>query len=210
MAEALAGVGSDVVIWGTNAGKNAAACQTLEVHSGRVIVAQVDVSNEAALTAGIGGAVRRFGRLDVVAANAANVGIGRRSASFADISTEDWHTVMAVNLNGVFLDLTSGLSAHGRALGTRRPWRVAPRRFLHLGDPRRANEPSLRREQGCSAVAHSTNRRGIRPPRHSRECRSAGFQQHQPAQRLRLPKGGRAPSVSRAIRWLRHRVRSVW
>ena len=105
MAEALAGAGSDVVIWGTNAGKNAAACQTLEVHSGRVIVAPVDVSNEAALTAGIGDAVRRFGRLDFVAANVANTGIGRHSASFADISTEDWHIVMAVNLNGVFWTL---------------------------------------------------------------------------------------------------------
>ena len=83
MAETLAAVSSDVVIWGTNAGRNAAACQTLEAHGGRVTVAQVDVSNEAAVIAGIGDAVRRFARLDFVAANA---GIGRRSASFADIS----------------------------------------------------------------------------------------------------------------------------
>ena len=124
MAEALAGAGSDVVIWGTNAEKNAAASKTLKVQSGRVLVAQVDVSNEAAKTAGIGDAVRRFGWLDFVAANVANAGIGRRSASFANISTEDWHTGMAVNLNGVFLDLTTGLSAHGRALGTRRPWHL--------------------------------------------------------------------------------------
>ena len=67
MAEALAVADSDVVIWGTNAEKNAAACQTLEAHGGRVTVAQVDVSNEAAVMAGIGDAVRRFGRLDFVA-----------------------------------------------------------------------------------------------------------------------------------------------
>ena len=67
MAEALAAADSDVVIWGTNAEKNAAACQTLEAHGGRVTVAQVEVSNEAAVMAGIGDAVRRFGRLDFVA-----------------------------------------------------------------------------------------------------------------------------------------------
>ena len=102
MAEGLAAAGSDVIIWGTNAEKNAAACQTLESHGGRVAVAQVDVTNEAAVVAGIADAVCQFGRLDFVAANA---GIGKRSASFADMSTSDWHTVMAVNLDGAFWTL---------------------------------------------------------------------------------------------------------
>ena len=46
--------------------------------------------------------MRQFGRLDFVAANA---GIGKRSASFAGMSTDDWHSVMSVNLDGAFRTL---------------------------------------------------------------------------------------------------------
>ena len=83
MANGLAAAGSDVVIWGINAEKNAAARQTLEAYGGRVTVTQVDVTNEAAVVAGI----------------------GKRSVSFVDMSTDDWNKVMAVNLDGVFWTL---------------------------------------------------------------------------------------------------------
>jgi hypothetical protein len=46
MAEALAQAGADVIIWGTNEGKNAKALEALQSHGTRVEARRVDVSNE--------------------------------------------------------------------------------------------------------------------------------------------------------------------
>ena len=99
MAEGLAQAGADVVIWGNNPDKNAAAEARLSAHGGRVAVARVDVADEAAVEAGVADAVARMGRLDFVAANA---GMGEGAASFDEMTTETWRRVMAVNLDGVF------------------------------------------------------------------------------------------------------------
>lgn len=102
MAEALAAAGADVVIWGNKADKNAAALERLRAHGTHVAVAQVDVADERAVEDGIAGAVRDFGRLDFVAANA---GMGLASPSFDAMTTETWRRVLAVNLDGVFWTL---------------------------------------------------------------------------------------------------------
>ncbi len=102
MADALAQAGADVVIWGNNPAKNAAAEARLATHGRRVLVERVDVSDEAAVDAGMARAVETFGRLDFVAANA---GVGESADSFDTMSTELWRRVLAVNLDGVFWTL---------------------------------------------------------------------------------------------------------
>ena len=102
MADALAQAGADVVIWGNNPAKNAAAEARLATHGRRVLVERVDVSDEAAVDAGMARALETFGRLDFVAANA---GVGESADSFDTMSTELWRRVLAVNLDGVFWTL---------------------------------------------------------------------------------------------------------
>lgn len=99
MAVALAQAGADVVIWGNKPEKNAAAEAQLKAHGGRVAVARVDVADETAVEAGIADAVASMGRVDFVAANA---GLGLGSPGFDRMTTESWHRIMAVNLDGVF------------------------------------------------------------------------------------------------------------
>ena len=99
MADALAQAGADVVIWGNNPTKNAAAEARLSAHGGRVLVERVDVGDEAAVDEGVNRAVETFGRLDFVAANA---GIGEGAESFHSMTTDLWRRVLAVNLDGVF------------------------------------------------------------------------------------------------------------
>src|SRR6202000_2130472 len=70
MAEALAQAGADVVVWGTNDGKNAAAETALKAHGRRVRVQKVNVADEAAVTAAMAEAVAKMGRVDTVIANA--------------------------------------------------------------------------------------------------------------------------------------------
>lgn len=99
MAEGLAQAGADVVIWGNNPDRNAAAEARLAAHGRGVAVARVDITAEAAVERGIAEAISNMGRIDFVAANA---GIGESARSFDAMSTETWRRVMTVNLDGVF------------------------------------------------------------------------------------------------------------
>jgi NAD(P)-dependent dehydrogenase (short-subunit alcohol dehydrogenase family) len=98
MAEGLAAAGAKVAVWGQNPEKNAKAKAALEAYGGEVLVQTVDVNDEAAVVAGVAEALKAFGRLDFVAANA---GVGG-GAPFAEMTTEKWRRVTTVNLDAVF------------------------------------------------------------------------------------------------------------
>lgn len=100
MARGLHRAGAAVVIWGTNAEKNAAAVSALTERSGAPVAAyRVDVSDEAAVADGVEQALSAFGQIDSCFANA---GVAGRPAAVDAMSTEEWRRVMAVNLDGQF------------------------------------------------------------------------------------------------------------
>jgi NAD(P)-dependent dehydrogenase (short-subunit alcohol dehydrogenase family) len=99
MADAMAQAGAAIVIWGTNAEKNAAADAQLKAHGVKVLTQKVDVADEAQVTAGMAEAIATMGRVDTVIANA---GVGGGAKSFAEFSTETYRRVLSVNLDGVF------------------------------------------------------------------------------------------------------------
>jgi NAD(P)-dependent dehydrogenase (short-subunit alcohol dehydrogenase family) len=99
MVEALAQAGSDIVIWGSNPDKNAAAEARLKALDVRVLAQTVDVSDETAVDAAFAEAAAAMGRIDTVIANA---GIGIKGKPFIDIPTEDYRKILSVNLDGVF------------------------------------------------------------------------------------------------------------
>jgi NAD(P)-dependent dehydrogenase (short-subunit alcohol dehydrogenase family) len=98
MAEGLAAAGAKVAIWGQNPDKNAKAEATLKGYGVDVLVQQVDVADEAQVVGGVAEALKAFGRLDFVAANA---GVGG-GAPFDEMTTEKWRRVTTVNLDAVF------------------------------------------------------------------------------------------------------------
>ncbi|HEX4533422.1 MAG TPA: SDR family oxidoreductase [Rhizomicrobium sp.] len=98
MAQALAASGADIVIWGTNELKNAAAEKALKGHGTRVATRTVNVASESEVAEGMKAAVAQMGRVDCVIANA---GIGG-GAPLVELTTELFHKVHAVNEDGVF------------------------------------------------------------------------------------------------------------
>jgi len=98
MAEGLAAAGAKVAIWGQNPEKNAKAEETLKSYGVEVLVQKVDVADEQAVVDGVAEALKTFGRLDFVAANA---GIGG-GGPFHEMTTEKWRRVTTVNLDAVF------------------------------------------------------------------------------------------------------------
>lgn len=99
MADAMAQAGADVVIWGTNAGKNAAAEAQLKAHGRRVMTQAINVADESQVVSGMAEAAAKMGRIDTVIANA---GVGGGAKSFSEFSTETYRRVLSVNLDGVF------------------------------------------------------------------------------------------------------------
>jgi NAD(P)-dependent dehydrogenase (short-subunit alcohol dehydrogenase family) len=101
MAMAMAEAGADVAIWGTNAAKNAAAEKRLAATGRKVSALLCDVSDEKAVDAAFAETLKAMGRVDGCFANA---GVSGRAGakSFTEMSSEEWHRVLEVNLDGAF------------------------------------------------------------------------------------------------------------
>jgi len=100
MARALAHAGADVAIWGTNAEKNEAARAELAQTGRRVMALVCDVGDEAAVEAAFAETLAAMGRVDGCFANAGVSGRGLKS--FLDMTSQEWHRVLRVNLDGAF------------------------------------------------------------------------------------------------------------
>ena len=101
-ARGIARCGGDVVIWGRNAQKNAAAVDDLLQYGGRVISRAVDVAREREVTDGIAAAVAEMGRIDCVIANA---GVTTRPGSFLNLDTQQYLDLLQINQHGAFFTL---------------------------------------------------------------------------------------------------------
>ena len=100
MAQALAEAGADIAIWGTNPAKNAAAKAKLDATGRRVFALQCDVGDEHAVEHAFAATLDLLGRVDGCFANA---GVsGRGGASFLEMTSDEWHRVTRVNLDGAF------------------------------------------------------------------------------------------------------------
>jgi NAD(P)-dependent dehydrogenase (short-subunit alcohol dehydrogenase family) len=95
--------GARVVVTDVSAGRADAAAALIADAGGEAVAVTMDVSDEAAVEAGVDAAVARYGRLDVLYANAAIAEPNLGATPFEELSLEDWNRVLAVNLTGVFL-----------------------------------------------------------------------------------------------------------
>ncbi len=104
-ARGIAKAGGDIVIWGRRADKNEVAAEEILDFGVRAIAQSVDVSNEQAVIAGMAEAVEKMGRVDGVIANA---GIMKHSGTFTDMTSEDYHALLAINQHGAFYAAREG------------------------------------------------------------------------------------------------------
>src|SRR6185436_16377968 len=104
MAEAMAQAGAAVCIWGTNEDKNVHALARLHAIGGKALALRCDVSDETAVEHAFAETVSTLGGVDACFVNAGVSGRGA-AASFAEMTTEEWHRVLAVNLDGAFFTL---------------------------------------------------------------------------------------------------------
>ena len=100
MAQALAAAGCNVSIWGRNPDKNKAAVESLAHAPGKAEARVCDVTDPASVKAAMEATLKTFGRVDGCFANAGIGGGGRHA--FIDRTEEQWRSMFATNLDGVF------------------------------------------------------------------------------------------------------------
>jgi NAD(P)-dependent dehydrogenase (short-subunit alcohol dehydrogenase family) len=101
-AHALAGAGATVVVNDLPDREGDSPAETvvreIETAGGRAVAAHGSVAEFAGAGSVVAEAVRRFGRLDIVIANAGNV----RPGQLHEIGERDWSDVLAVHATGTF------------------------------------------------------------------------------------------------------------
>ena len=102
MADALAGAGANVCIWGSSEQKNSRASEKLKRHRAKILSLQCDVSVETDVENAFSKTLTTFGQVDACFANA---GVDGQANSFIEMTTAEWRWVMSVNLDGAFFTL---------------------------------------------------------------------------------------------------------
>lgn len=106
IAEAMVDAGMDVVVTArTEADVQRAEERLAARGGGRALGVPCDVRDLEQQRAAVAEAVRTFGRLDVLVANA---GVGH-FASITDLEPDAWHQVLDTNLTGVFYSIKAAL-----------------------------------------------------------------------------------------------------
>jgi len=98
-ARKLASLGADVVIADLNLENAQKVADSIVAAGGSALAVAMDVSNEAAVNAGVESAVRQFGSIDVLVSNA---GI-QIVAPIDEYAFSDWKRMLAIHLDGAFL-----------------------------------------------------------------------------------------------------------
>ena len=112
-SETLAREGAAVLITDIDDGLGKDVVQRIAKAGGKAHYLHHDVRDEAAWPGVVSEAEKRFGRLDIMVANA---GIGIM-APIAEMTLGDWQRQQAINLDGVFLSVKHSIPALKRAGG---------------------------------------------------------------------------------------------
>jgi NAD(P)-dependent dehydrogenase (short-subunit alcohol dehydrogenase family) len=104
LAEGLVAAGADVAVWGRDEARNDEALVHLSslAPEARVVAVRCDVGDERQVDAAFGLTLAELGKVDSLFANA---GVGGRGSAFVDTTLDEWHRVLATNLDGAFLTL---------------------------------------------------------------------------------------------------------
>ena len=113
IAKGLAQAGAAVAIAGRNAAKNSRAIAKLEALGANAMAVEADVTDEHSVARMISSVAGRFGRIDILVANA---GINIRKPP-EDYTLAEWHEIINANLTSLFLCANAVLPAFRTAGG---------------------------------------------------------------------------------------------
>lgn len=98
-AERLAASGARVAVAARDRAQCEAVCARIAAAGGSALALSLDVTEAASVDAAVAAVVERFGRLDILVANAGVT----TTATLMDLDEEVWDRILATNLKGAFL-----------------------------------------------------------------------------------------------------------
>ena len=99
-AEQFAAEGARVVVADLDLDGAKQTTERIAASGGEAAAVEVDVADEASVSAMVAGSVERYGRIDAAFNNA---GVSFTPGPFVDLTLDEWERMLAVNLTGVFL-----------------------------------------------------------------------------------------------------------
>ena len=99
MADGLAAAGARVAVLGRTRQNAEARAQAIAANGGQALAIQCDATSKADLQMALDTILARWGQVDILI-NAAGV---NSATPFFDISEEEWHRILDIDLKGVFL-----------------------------------------------------------------------------------------------------------
>ena len=123
--------GAKVVVAANREKDGQQTVNSIEEAGGDAILVRVDVTRATDLENAIKAAVDKYGKLDIMLNNAGTPGPGKL---IADITEEEWHRVISVNLTGVFLGMKYAIpemlkSGGGVIINVSSVAAISPRRY---------------------------------------------------------------------------------
>jgi NAD(P)-dependent dehydrogenase (short-subunit alcohol dehydrogenase family) len=103
-AEVLAASGAKVALAARRMDRLEEAASAIRAFGGEALAVEMDVTDEASIIAGFDAAERQLGPIDTVIANA---GMNSRGLAL-EVGADEFDTVMAINVRGVFLTAREG------------------------------------------------------------------------------------------------------
>ncbi len=107
IAQVLSSSGAKVVLADITDELGMAAAEDIKKAGGEAIYCHIDVTREEEWKQIIKMTVESFGGLDIIVNNAGGAPVG----NIEDVTTADWHQVMALNVDGVFFGVREGIIA---------------------------------------------------------------------------------------------------
>ncbi len=100
MAEGCAKSGADIALWSRRGDRNEESAEKLRAHGVNAVGVTCDVSDEEQIVQACHTTVSKLGRIDACVASAGAPGY---DMPFTEVSLDQWHSVLKVSLDGVFL-----------------------------------------------------------------------------------------------------------
>jgi NAD(P)-dependent dehydrogenase (short-subunit alcohol dehydrogenase family) len=111
IATTAASEGAAVVVTGRTVEKGEAVVREIKDAGGEAMYVRMDVTEPPTVEAAVQATVDRYGRLDGLVNNVANMALGRVDRPVTELAVEDWNLIIASDLTSTFLGMKYGIRA---------------------------------------------------------------------------------------------------
>jgi NAD(P)-dependent dehydrogenase (short-subunit alcohol dehydrogenase family) len=111
IAAAAAREGAGVVVTGRTEAAGRAAVAEIAAAGGEAVYQPLDVTRPETIAEAVRATVDRFGRLDGIVNNVADMALNRRDRPVTELELEDWNAILAADLTSAFLGMKHGIRA---------------------------------------------------------------------------------------------------